>query len=102
MCGKELGIVEQCFSGGVRKQVDEKRLRFANLLFQKDLQQKGPAYGGPLGAVLPPFDAEPFSATGGLMRPRVPASPTLVLGCQKLPEELRCLSVLFRRLYATQ
>ncbi len=42
---------------------------FANLLFQKDLQQKGPAYGGPLGAVLPPFDAEPFSATGGLMRP---------------------------------
>ena len=42
---------------------------FANLLFHKDLQQKGPAYGGPLGAVLPPFDAEPFSATGGLMRP---------------------------------
>jgi hypothetical protein len=37
-----------------------------------------------------------------LCDPRVPASPTLVLGCQKLPEELRCLSVLFRRLYATQ
>ena len=69
LCGKELDIVEQCFSGGVRKQVDENACCFANLLFHKDLQQKGPAYGGPLGAVLPLFDAEPFSATGGLMRP---------------------------------
>ena len=69
LCGKELDIVEQCFSGGVRKQVSENACCFANLLFHKDLQQKGPAYGGPLGAVLPPLDAEPFSATCGLMRP---------------------------------
>ena len=28
LCGNELDIVEQCFSGGVRKQVSEKRLLF--------------------------------------------------------------------------
>ena len=64
-----VGYCRTVFFRQCRKQVSENDRCFANLLFQKDLQQKGPAYGGPLGAVLPLFDAEPFSATGGLMRP---------------------------------